>query len=177
MRYEVLAVAGRIAAGKTTVSSLLSDRLRWPQASFGAFVRAKASEQGIAEDREHLQALGEELIATLGWQDFCQQTLALAGLDQTTVPCVIEGVRHVEAVEALRELFAPSQVGLIYLELDDAQQASRLPGTVAGGRVAAWEKHSTEADVLGPLRDLADLVVASDGQALAKILVWLETST
>ena len=54
----IVAFAGRIGAGKSSVSAAFAADLGWKFASFGAFVRKSASERGMDLSRESLQAIG-----------------------------------------------------------------------------------------------------------------------
>ncbi len=59
----ILAFAGRMGAGKSSVSGAFAADLGWKFASFGAFVRKTATNRGIEHTRESLQAVGAELEA------------------------------------------------------------------------------------------------------------------
>ena len=72
----VLCLAGRAAAGKSTLAEALVERLGWPSASFGDYVRAQARARSLGANRETLQDLGAQLIETYGWDGFCRRTLA-----------------------------------------------------------------------------------------------------
>jgi len=78
---SVVAIAGRIASGKTTVAQELSVRVGCPYASFGAYVRVVAHRRGLNSDRPALQQLGEQLIAE-GWTQFVEGVVASAGGEQ-----------------------------------------------------------------------------------------------
>lgn len=153
-----LAIAGGIASGKTSVALALSERLGWPRASFGDGVRAAAAESGLdTSSREMLQAIGESLIAA-GWDAFCRRTLA--GSDwYPGGPVIIEGVRHVEALEHLRALLHPVPVLLLFMQADHIIRRERFDrrGERAGCGLEQIESHSTEADVLTRLDGMADL--------------------
>ena len=95
-----LAIAGGIASGKTSLAKALSERLAWPRASFGDCVREVAAEQGLGTLRETLQAVGEALIAA-GWDSFCRRTLCEGGW-RPGGPVIVDGIRHVEAIDHLR---------------------------------------------------------------------------
>lgn len=173
----VLGLSGRIRAGKSTLTSALAQRLGWPTASFGHFVRSQAIRRQIGEDRDTLQALGEELISTLGWHEFCERMLGHAGLSPSTEPCIIEGIRHVEALQTLRGIFSPWPVYLVHVQTSEPQREVRLQRDgISPEQAAKWSQHSTERDVLDALPALADLSVASDGSpdgAVEQVLSWL----
>jgi cytidylate kinase len=159
----IVAFAGRIGAGKSSVAKALADNLGWKLASFGAFVRTAASSRGLSLSRESLQAVGEELEATDATA-LCRAVLD-AGSWQPGQPLVIEGIRHVRVLEILKTLVAPQPVVFVYLVGDEEQRRSRLRerGTGEADRLEAVEAHPTEQDVLTHLPKLADLALSSAG--------------
>jgi cytidylate kinase len=173
----VIAISGRLRAGKTTLAHGLAEALGCPQASFGDYVRAKAREQGLADDRATLQDLGERLIAEEGRPAFCEHTLGLVGAGRDTVPLVVEGVRHADALSTLRELFAPVRVVLVHIETAEQVRRARMQEEVDGeAQLAAVEDHSTEQDSKVLLPGAADVVVSGlAGTEVARdaVVSWL----
>src|SRR5262245_8749461 len=100
MRPNVLCLAGGIGSGKTELASRLASRLAWPWVSFGNHVRAVAKDRGLPETREQLQALGEELIGR-DLDGFCLAVLGQAHWHEGA-SIIVEGIRHAEALGALR---------------------------------------------------------------------------
>jgi shikimate kinase len=174
MRHDTtIALAGRTGAGKTTVGERLAEALAVPLASFGAFVRSQADARDLDHERETLQTVGQSLIETLGWPTFCAQTLAAAGVEPPKV-CVVEGVRHVEAVRTLRSLYSPVAVALVWLDAPDEQLATRLRARGEDPTLQPqWERHETERQVLDDLPAAADFRVASDDEATPRIVAWI----
>ena len=70
----VLAFAGSIASGKSTLSAGVAQQLGWRYASFGDYVRLVAREQGLDGSRAVLQEVGARLIDQ-GWKHFCWAVL------------------------------------------------------------------------------------------------------
>lgn len=174
----VVAVSGAIRSGKTTLADALAERLGWTRASFGDAVRAIARERGLAADRETLQALGAELVVG-DLEGFVRRTLAQAkwGPDRSVV---LDGVRHVKALEAVRRVAAAAEVVLVYVSVPDPVRAERLGLSAAGSpeELRRLDVHSTEAQVAGDLRPVADLEV--DGThpvdtSVETIARWIET--
>jgi cytidylate kinase len=171
----IVAFAGRIGAGKSSVAKALADNLVWKLASFGAFVRTVASSRGLSLSRESLQAVGEELEATDATA-LCRAVLDTASW-QPGQPLVIEGIRHVRVLETLKTLVAPQPLVFVYLEADEQQRRSRLRnrGTGEAERLDAVEAHPTEQDVLTHLPKLADLVLSSaDGSSESELAIKIE---
>jgi hypothetical protein len=174
----VLAISGRTRAGKTTLATALEERLGWPAASFSRWIRAEAHRRGIPEERRTLQDLGADLIVELGWRDFCLGMLRHANLGRGDAPFVVEGVRHLGTLAALRDVVAPAPLRLVHLSVSDAERDRRLAAEgVDAATGAAWELHSTEQEVIAGLPEVADLVVDADRpreEVLRTVLDWLE---
>jgi adenylate kinase family enzyme len=160
----VVAIAGRTRAGKTTLAAALAGELGWPSASFSSYVRAEAGRRGIEERRRSLQDLGASMIETMGPRAFVEGMFENAGLTVVEhAPLLIEGIRHLTVLEALRDVSAPVPTQLIYLRVSDAERNRRLAGEGISAREGEeWEEHSTEQDVLHGLEGQADLVIAAD---------------
>jgi len=159
MASRVICISGGIGSGKTSLTKLLAERLGVPRGAFGDVVRATARERGIAEDREALQQLGAELIETLGWEPFCRAVLDAAAWDGN-VDVVIDGVRHVAAIETIRKLVAPNLSVLFFVDTPEDVRRQRIGAREgADPDLRAIEQHSTEADVRSALRSSADLVL------------------
>lgn len=159
----IVAFAGRIGAGKSSVAKALADHLGWRLASFGAYIRIVASGRGLSPSRESLQAVGEELEAADATA-LCRAVLHAASW-QAGQPLVIEGIRHVRVLEILKAVVAPQPLVFVYLEADDDERRSRLRdrGTGEADRLEDVEAHPTEQDVLTHLPKLADLILSSAG--------------
>jgi len=177
MKGPMVAFAGRIGSGKTTLSQGVAERLRWPRVSFGDFVRAEARRLGLDDSRDTLQGLGESLAAG-GWTAFCRAVLAqVVWLPGEAI--LVDGVRHIEALNALKGLARPSPVYLVYLALDTSIQAARLANNgIEGAELRRVEAHSTEEQVAFRLRAAADLVVDASADLdllLDATLGWIES--
>jgi cytidylate kinase len=166
----VVAFAGRIGAGKSSVSAAFAEELGWKFASFGAFVRKTATERGIDLSRESLQTVGAELEATDAVK-FCRAVLDGAGWNAGE-PAVVEGIRHVRILDTLKSQVAPQPVFLVYLEAPDELRRNRLQerGAQEAHNLDLAETHSTERDVITELPQLADLVLSSEGAAVADLV-------
>jgi cytidylate kinase len=173
MIYTV-AIAGRIAAGKSSVSSELASRLGWKRASFGDFVRSVAAQRGLEPSREVLQKVGEELEA-VDSAAFCKDVLTFASWNMGD-PVVIDGIRHVRILEDLKKIVAPQRLLFVYLDAEDTTRKARFAHreSTNAEALAAAESHSTELDVISKLPDLADLRLSNDDGAeydLVEIIV------
>lgn len=166
----VVGFAGRIGAGKSSVSAAFAEELGWKFASFGAFVRKTATERGMDLSRESLQTVGAELEAKDAAK-FCWAVLDGAGWNAGE-RAVVEGIRHVRILDTLKSQVAPQPVFLVYLEAPDELRRNRLQerGAQEAHYLELAETHSTERDVITELPQLADLVLSTEGAALADLV-------
>jgi cytidylate kinase len=153
----VIGVSGGIASGKTVFARLLAYRLGADFASFGDYVRFQAARMGLGIDRLSLQVLGERLIAEMGWDAFTAAVLSdWAGQRHL----VVDGVRHVEAVSALRAAIAPNLVCLVFLDADFETRKTRASKRSSdAAHLDVYDTHSTELSVHSDLPSLADVVL------------------
>ena len=172
----IIAFAGRMGAGKSSVSAPLAADLRWKFASFGAFVRKTAGERGMDTSRESLQAVGAELEANDAVL-FCRSVLDEAGWSAGE-SAVVEGIRHVRILNTLKSLVAPQPVFLVYLEAPEELRRTRLQerGAQEAQYLTRAEAHSTERDVIAELPQLADLVLSTEGAAAADLIQQIKAN-
>lgn len=170
----VIALSGRPGSGKSTLARALADALCWPCVSSGNYVRQVAAHQGLPDTRENLQQLGESIIENEGIATFGQLVLTAGGWSPGQ-PVVIEGVRHVSFLAALRALVVPLRLWHVHVQAGELVRHARLRarGTGEIDRLETIEGHSTEADVPGKLRGLADLIIDADRplESLIRIVV------
>lgn len=174
MKNTVLAFVGGIASGKSTLSSGVAGALGCPRVSFGDYVRHITQLRGLDASRENWQAVGESLVRN-ELQQFCAAVLAEAPWKPGSA-LVIDGVRHVDVVGALKSLVSPSSLRLIYVDVDDANRQQRLRDRSPKEQfVNRLDQHSTEVQVGQDLRRLADLVVdgtRSPEELVREITAW-----
>lgn len=157
----IFAFSGKIGSGKTTFSKSFAEQINANYASFGDYVREIAKNEGLdVYDRSVLQQKGVELIQILGWDKFCASVLAcFEGCRKGHI--VIDGIRHVEAVDALKRIFFGEDVYLILLEISDDQAVKRQ--IARSGHVASFAElnHSTEQSY-AKLKEVASLCLDSN---------------
>ena|ERR1039457_6989368 len=85
----IVGFAGRIGAGKSSVSAAFAANLGWKFASFGAFVRKTASERSMDFSRESLQAIFAEIVLPHLAQDLLSFFVVILSLwmNQRTNSC------------------------------------------------------------------------------------------
>ncbi len=152
----VLALAGKIASGKSRLAVDFAEAVGWPHVSFGDYVRGVAREHGLQETRDVLQEIGDKFIKE-NLEGFCKSVLAQADW-RPGQPLVIEGVRHVEVSNLLRRLVAPSKYFLVLVSVDDQTRKARLRQEGIDDRdvVERVETHPTEEQIKTVLPHIAD---------------------
>lgn len=155
----VIGVIGKIASGKSSLARTLSSAYGCPYVSFGDEVRRVAGERNLPDSREILQAIGAELVATKP-VEFCEAVLAQSSWTKSRC-MIIDGIRHVQIVEILRRMVAPSGLRLVFVETPEDVRDERLARESVRNAEARHriEQHSTEAQVDSILAQMADLVV------------------
>jgi hypothetical protein len=171
-------LSGRIGSGKTSLATALAERLQCPRASFGDYVRSVAAGRGLdAEDRQVLQDLGDEMIATQGWTPFCRSVLDHAGYGGGSL--VVDGIRHAEAAGTMRALVAPMPWRSVAVDSENEVRLFRLAARgVVGACAHTADAHPNETQV-GAVMDSADFVVSGDstvGDAVNAVMAWLDNS-
>lgn len=154
MNIYGLGLSGRSKSGKTTLARSLARTLDGSLASFGDYVRKGALSEGLEPTREDLQAVGTRLIES-GWEPFCRAVLSEAGWNPGQF-LVVDGIRHLEALEHVRKLIAPIHLFHIHIQIDDQTRAKRV-GT--NGAHETFESHPIEQQVQTTLPRYADLIV------------------
>jgi len=95
---------------------------------------------------------------------------------------VIDGIRHVEAIDTLRQLVAPSKLLLVFVDISELEHEARLRqrGLTKDEKLERVETHSTEAQVRAMLPGIADLTVDGNQpieRLLHQILTWVKQHT
>jgi dephospho-CoA kinase len=174
----VLAFAGSMASGKSTLSRGIAQTLGWPRVSFGDYVRHVVQGRGLQCSREVLQEVGAAMIEEQGWKAFCCAVLA-QGKWEPGQSLVVDGIRHAEAVETLRQLVAPSELFLIFIAVEEPTRRARLHQRSITDDEAQQrlEAHSTEVQVKTILTKMADCTVNGTrpvASLLKEIVNWVQ---
>lgn len=168
MRSLILTFSGPIGSGKSTLSMGVAQSLGWKYASFGDYVRELASQRGVGKSREALQHLGASLIEEEGWDNFCRSVLAQVDW-AAGQHVVLDGIRHVEALDSLREITKPSELFLVSIALSELELEARQSRGEVFENLRQIGSHSTEEQVNSLLPQRADLLV--DGRRRVEDLV------
>lgn len=165
----VVAIAGRIGSGKTTLSKDLAAALACPRATFGDYVRQKVQERGQPPTRENLQVIGTELLL----QDpdyFCESVVSMSGW-KPGHDLVIDGLRHLRTIPIIRRITTPAGWKIVYVWVPEQVRLTRLSDRGEGDaqNVARIESHSSEQE-LQSIADMADVAVRGDESRETNVL-------
>lgn len=177
MKSIILAFAGGIGSGKSKLSLEVASILGWQRLSFGDYIRNYALQYGLDQSREMLQQLGENLIAKLGWEKFCKDFLEKGNRvgDQSLI---VDGIRHIEVLEALKKILSPNKILLVFISLPFEERFSRVAerDKIEKSNLRKYDSHSTEVQINSSLFKVADLII--DGSRPVKeltgeIISWI----
>ena len=130
MRLEnyphVLCIVGKIASGKTYVSKTIANKNNWLRCSTSDFLRDILHGNGEPfPTREQLQEAGEREIRK-GWNTFARNFLDYAITKKVGDYLIVDGVRHIEFFNEIRDIISPKKCLLIYLEVPNQIIQRRL---------------------------------------------------
>jgi adenylate kinase family enzyme len=127
----VVALTGRAASGKSTISRELSRRTGWVRVSYGEWVRAEAVRRGLDESRESLQILGAELVEA-DLEGFLRTVMISYGW-QPGNPAILDSIRYRRALGVLQRLVRPLPLVTVFVDLGNEERIRRMN---ASGEVA-----------------------------------------
>jgi dephospho-CoA kinase len=165
----VVAIAGRIGSGKTTLSKDLAVSLACPRATFGDYVRQKVQERELPPTRENLQVIGTELLER-DPDRFCESVISMSGW-KSGHDLVIDGLRHLRTISIIRRITAPAGLKIVYVSIPEQVRLKRLLDRGEGDtqNVARIESHSSEQE-LQSIADMADIAVRGDESRETNVL-------
>jgi hypothetical protein len=150
----VICLAGEIGSGKTSVGKLITANTAIPLISFGSYVREQVQKNGgDPGDRPSLQAYGERRIQE-GVERFCRDVLKFGGYKHGE-SAVIDGVRHLEVLNLLRDIVAPFPLHLLFLEAGRERRSAR------SSDAARFDVHPVEMQIRS-LQNHADVVIDAE---------------
>lgn len=153
-----IGVAGGIGSGKTTLIQNLKALIPLQVASYGDYVRSIANDRDKPTTREALQSLSNELLTDLGHARLAEVLVNSVGWTRSN-PLLIDGIRHLDAIVALKEVLAPASVYLIFVDTPTAVRMARILGRdgTDANEARLQDQHETESQVMNELRSAADL--------------------
>jgi dephospho-CoA kinase len=172
----VVAFAGKIGSGKTTISTAVSQALGCKRASFGDYVRHVVSSRGLEPTRSVLQRVGTEILEDDALE-FCTSVLTFSGWSRGE-SLVIDGLRHSETIPLLNRLVSPARLRIVYLEIDERSRVKRLGIREEAQALAlrATDAHSSEQQVATTLHGIADVIIDARKpveECVCAVLEWM----
>ena len=172
----VLAFAGKIGSGKTTITKALADALGCSRTGFGDYVRQVVATRGLPQTRANLQIVGTELLEE-DLHGFCRAVLFNCGWSPGET-LVIDGLRHAETIDPIRDLVSPVPLRIIFVDVEEKVRLERLIGRADRDDqpAAQMDAHSSEQQVNSNLRERADLIIQGTDPVqdnIRKILDWI----
>ncbi len=169
----IIAFAGPIASGKSTLSEAVARLLGASQRSFGGLVRREASRRGLDHSRLTLQSLGAELHSSLGPAGMVEHVLA----DVDGLSVTVDGVRHLDVHHCLKA--AAENYLLVFVAAPEEVLSHRRHGR-SRPESKSSSLHETESQ-LEQLRAAADHLVSSDAttvdEAAAAVVALTRSSS
>jgi dephospho-CoA kinase len=166
----IVTLAGPIGSGKSTLARAIAGALGAPSAGFGNYVRSLAADRDLdVERRQVLQDLGHELVQADA-RAFLDGALAWSG-HAPGQPLLLDGLRHITILDALRarEAEGLDAVTLLYLDTPRETRRARVAARgVSVEQMEADEAHSAEQDLDERLRAAADAIL--DGSKTVEAL-------
>ncbi len=163
----VIAVSGPIGSGKTTLSRALAKQLDCKHTSSGDYFRQLALESGQNPgDRRLLQHLGEQQVG-LSPDHLCRELLRKANWRPGDESLIIDGIRHIEVLDVLRQVVAPLRIFLVYVQRDRMRSHS-VSARIGKRSLALFDAHSTEIQT-DALRSSADIIVSGDNEVTSVV--------
>jgi len=163
---KLIGIAGPLGSGKSSLTRAIASALPATRVSFGAFVVARAQEDGTDPTREVLQILGERLLTNCGAAKFVELVLEYHKVgDKETI--VVDGVRHVAVWHELRRRSADATLVYLDVPLDLCVERLRVRDSISLDNAQSQMSHQMEQRA-SCLRDLADVVLEH-----GEIAAWL----
>jgi len=157
----VIGIAGKIGAGKTTLSTALSRNTGWQSINLGSYLKllAGSSFQG---DRQTLQELGARLVRD-SLSEVCQGVLEHVGW-RAGIGLILDGIRHSTVINEFRRLVSPTPVLLVYVDTGDTVRKARYSERTSASELelSEAEKHYMEQEPANTLPQIADIIVRGD---------------
>jgi len=167
----IILFAGLSKSGKTTLAKKLAESLRMPFSSFGDYVRKEAQHRGFTDSASRqLQELGLEMVKK-DIEGFCKGVLEEGGY-LVGRGLIIDGIRHMDALAAIKTLAPGQPVKLVYLESSMADRMKR--SSLSARELQEIDSHPVESDRI-LLKSAADLVLSTSAETdecFEALLTW-----
>ena len=176
VKSKIIGFAGPIGVGKSSLSQAVAGKLSWKLVSSGQFLRDEASRRGLdPSSRRVLQDLGQKYIEE-DRENFCRKLLE-AGDWNPGDNLIVDAIRHVEVIEVLKNLTAPSELKLVHVLLDERARRARA-APLERESLDSSDSHPVESQAWDLLAKVADITI--DGSdpledQVNRITGWVST--
>jgi dephospho-CoA kinase len=120
----VVAFSGKSRVGKTTLSRAIATQLNFGWASFGDYVRSVAAAAKLGDPTDSvLLHVGARLVED-DVHAFTTAVLSLAGWRRGG-SVVLDGLRHLSVADQLRQIVAPEECRVVFVEATNETRARR----------------------------------------------------
>lgn len=171
----LLCFSGQIGSGKSSVSTAVADALGCRRTGFSEYLRGEVARRGgDPDDRKALQDLGQALVDADA-DAFCRDVLT-AGRFRPGDDYVIDGIRHVNIFEILKQVGLPSDAKLLFLGAGEMTRSARVQARADACDFARASTHRVEAELREALPDRADAVIDADktmDRVVSDCLEWV----
>lgn len=176
MQSGIVAFSGGVESGKTTISRMVAQTLNWPWASFGDLIRREAQERGQdAPSRQLLEDLGQALVDS-DVEGFVNKFLRMSGW-QASGQLIVDGLRHVEVLQSLRQTVAPVPVIVVVIEADINLRRSRLARSGRDEDLTAIDTHPAECQTFTKLPKYAEFTIDATKEleiSVHDVAAWID---
>ena len=177
----LICFSGLIGSGRTSISSAVAYRLKLDRTGFGDYLReqlSKVSEGPVT--RSDLQDFGQDLVES-DPKKFCKLVLNRVDFDYKR-DIIVDSIRHVKIYNCLKKLVEPIECRLIYIVVDEKQQALNLSNRYRFEKILPAMHHQAELDTIKKLPKIADEKIINTGdfksvvdQCVSVIKKWQST--
>ena len=120
---QIVCITGQIASGKTEYAKCIAQKLDAEYISFGETIQKYALENGLSNQRNDLQTVGQILIETHGGKFVFDLALQDRKLEQSNKCIVFDGIRHRSVYDEIRKKY--ENVKLIYIDTNTQERYRR----------------------------------------------------
>jgi hypothetical protein len=156
----VVTLSGAIGSRRSDLAIKLADRLGWPRVKFSDYIKAMIrADGGDPENRTQLQSYGQKLVQNR-LDEFVDGVLAMAQGWQRGDDLVVDGLRHVEVLLALKQKVVPSTVLYVNVSVDPLRREEDAKDRgIAEQMLYRYDRDLTEAQLARILPAYADLEI------------------
>jgi dephospho-CoA kinase len=164
-RAEWLGIAGPIASGKTTLARHVELKYGYRYVRYSEILARMLEERGETIDRGSLQRIGATVFEEMGGEGLTRLLIDQVRDNQFVV---VDGIRHLSDVQALRQSCGEREFVLIYLlsGLDIRKRRYEAEAEITSPWFHDACAHAVEAEV-AILESQADFVLRNEGSLQA----------